>query len=85
MFPLNDALVEDLLPAIVYSLEHLRTHMIRGAVLEIRVEENRVHIEQSKNEEIAPPPEMGDVLNHYFHLKPHEKGWEITKKGEAKS
>ena len=85
LFPLNDELVEDLLPAIVYSLEHLRTRLIRGAVLEIRVEENRVQVEQSKNEEIAPPPEMGDVLNHYFRLKPYEKGWEITKKGDAKS
>ena len=44
LFPLNDELVEELLPAIVYSLEHLRTRLIRGAILEIRVEENRVHV-----------------------------------------
>ena len=82
-FPHDEEVVEEMLPAIVYSLEHLRTRMVSDSVLTIRVEENRVFIEQSKNEEIAPPPEMGDVLNHYFRIQPHEKGWEITMKGET--
>ena len=84
-YPHFDPRVEELLPAVVYSLEHLRTHLVHGATLKIGIIENRVQIDQSENEEIVPPPDLGDVLNHYYEFLPTKSGWEITDRGESKS
>ena len=84
-FPIGESNVDELLPALVYSLEHLRTRMVKKSRLIIRVSSDQVIVEQFDSEAIVPPPVLSDSLKQYFQLQPSENGWEIQKRGQGSS
>ena len=81
-FPIAESMVDDLLPALVYSLEHLRTRMVKNSRLVIRVANQQILVEQMDNEVIVPPPVLGDSLKRFFRLQPNENGWGIQTRGQ---
>jgi len=73
--------VNQLLPALIFSLEYLRSKMVMESRLLVEVEEQKIHLQQIENKEVVPPPILSDPLNHYFTLVPTERGWVIEKNG----
>ncbi len=81
-YPAGDQTVQRFLPALVYSLEHLRSKMVKKSRLVIAVDHEKIHLQQFDNKEIVPPPILSDPLVNYFGLVPTDCGWVIEEKGE---